>query len=93
MVITITNIHQAQAIAIKKMLDSWVSLGNVGSSRYVAFFADGDGDFHPDIKVKTSVPLPESERDIKWVHAKFENGNSDEVGIIDYDAIAWEIYH
>lgn len=29
------------------MLKTMQSLGNVGSSRLVGLFADGDGDFHP----------------------------------------------
>ena len=46
-----------------QMLDCMRWAGNVGASRTVAFYADGDGDFRPfDFKVNGE----EVKSDIKW---------------------------
>ena len=49
--VEISNITEAQAIALEDMFRTWVSLGNNGSSRWTCFYADGDGNFRPSIKV------------------------------------------
>jgi len=54
--IEITNLKEAHAIAIEDMLATWQHLGNIGSSRWTAFFADGDGDFRPKIMVNDHKP-------------------------------------
>ena len=36
-----------------QMLDCMKWCGNVGASRTVAFYADGDGDFRPKFKINT----------------------------------------
>lgn len=54
--IKITNIDEAQAIAIEDLLAVWVALGNIGSSRWTSFFADGDGNFRPQITVNGEKP-------------------------------------
>ena len=42
------------------------SLGNVGSSRKLTFFSDGDGDFHPKFEFDTDIqPLKEPLEPIK----------------------------
>lgn len=49
--VEIENIDKAQAIALEDMFRTWVALGSMGGSRWTAFFADGDGNFRPKIKV------------------------------------------
>ena len=49
--IEIDNIDKAQAIALESLLDIMVYLGNVGGSKWVCFYADGDGNFHPKITI------------------------------------------
>lgn len=38
------------------MLNRMEYLGNIGSSRMVAIYADGDGDFHPHFKWDDDLP-------------------------------------
>jgi hypothetical protein len=104
LVITLENVNQADAIALKKMFEYMQYLGNVGSSRNCTFFADGDGSFHPKVTIDYPEKLPEV-KDISGVitgkeitEAKRSNQNSivtthEGDFIIDSDEIAWKIYH
>src|SRR5579863_7579919 len=49
--VVIENVTEAQEIALNDLFATWQMLGNLGSSRWTAFFADGDGDFRPRITV------------------------------------------
>ncbi len=40
------------------MLKRMQVLGSMGSSRQVAIYADGDGDFHPTFKWDSDLPEP-----------------------------------
>lgn len=40
------------------MLSSMQSLGNMGGSRLVAIYADGDGDYHPKFSWPEDMPEP-----------------------------------
>ena len=71
-------------MALEDMLATWHSLGSQGASRWTAFFADGDGNFHPRITVDGQRPklcdlLSDSDR---W------RGNEYRV---DFDTIAWRL--
>lgn len=57
MKIEINGLTEAQEIALKDFLAQWVFLGHTGMSRWTAFFADGDGNFHPEIKVDGETPI------------------------------------
>ena len=37
-----------QMLALKAMFEYWNILANIGASRFVGFYVDGDGDFHPN---------------------------------------------
>jgi len=103
MTITLNNVNQAQAIALKKMFEYMEHLGNIGSSRLCSFYADGDGDFRPKVSIDYPEELPEVEEisgvltgdDIKEARENnrrivqtFEGDFK-----IDFDSIAWKIYH
>jgi len=60
-------------------------LGNIGSSRYCAFYADGDGSFHPKVSFDYPIELPEV--------SKITGVKEDNSFKIDSDSIAWEVYH
>ena len=45
----ISNLTREQAIALVNMMQEMESFGYSGHSAYVGFFADGDGDFHPQV--------------------------------------------
>jgi hypothetical protein len=49
--IEIENVTEAQEIALNDLFATWQMLGNIGASRWTAFFADGDGDFRPKITI------------------------------------------
>ena len=83
--ITIENVSQAQAIAFKKMFKYMETLGHIGSSRMCSYFADGDGEFHPKIKIDYPEELPEV-KDITGIESTGDF-------VIDFDEIAWKIYH
>ena len=49
--VEISNITEAQAIALEDMFSTWIYLGKIGSSKWTCFYADGDGNFRPKIEV------------------------------------------
>ena len=54
--IEINGLTDSQVIAIEDMLAQWRYLGDIGASRWTAFFADGDGNFRPQILVNGEEP-------------------------------------
>lgn len=88
--LTFDNITKAQAIALIKMAKLMQYCGRIGTSRNVTFFADGDGDFRPDVDFKCSGELP---LDTKFVTDldiwKAMESKSDFE--INYDDIAWQV--
>ncbi len=100
MVITLENVLPADAIALKKMFEYMQTLGNVGSSRWCSFFADGDGSFHPKVKIEYPIDLPEVKKITGEVQYNKNNRtlencptHSDGDFAIDSDEIAWIVYH
>ena len=79
--IEIDNLTEAQAEAFESMLQQYVSLSSIGSSRWVTFFVDGDGNFHPKITVNGHSPVLSKHLDLKeiWVDNECR---------IDFDTIA-----
>lgn len=105
-IIEMNNITDAQAIALEDMLATWVSLGHLGSSRWTAFYADGDGNFRPEILIDGRKPektklMTQKElwSDIKIkIAPNKQNGLKEttwypesEVYMIDFDDIAWKL--
>ena len=86
--IEIGGLNEAQAVAIEDMLATWLQLGSLGSSRWTAFFADGDGDFNPTITVNGEKPklTPWVTREQRW---NVPRDTKSRMYWIDYDAIAW----
>lgn len=86
MVIEIENLSEPQRIAIEDMLAWWRDSRN-GSSRWMAFYVDGDGNFRPRITVNGREP--EHQRRIEA--GKFWTGGKPWAGEyrMDFDAIAW----
>lgn len=86
MVVEIDNITEPQAIALETLLRIWVVLGSQGASRWTAFYADGDGNFHPKITVNGKAPEATTLIDIKKCWQQTSEG---EMFLIDFDSIAW----
>lgn len=64
--IEIEGLTEAQEIAIKDFLYEWMRLGKIGGSRWTAFYADGDGDFRPKIKINNKEIEPSAIRLINY---------------------------
>jgi hypothetical protein len=94
--VVIGNVTEAQEIALNDLFATWQMLGGLGSSRWTAFYADGDGDFRPKItvngeKAKFTDLLP---REDMWksdsvVAGSFERGN--DAYKIDFDWVGWKL--
>lgn len=97
MVIEIDNLTLAQKLAIEDLLATWSNLGKMGSSRWTAFFADGDGNFHPNVTVDGEKPEHCKLTDPKkrWRDAAFSTSDggaiSTDMYMIDFDEIAWAL--
>ncbi len=105
--IVIDNLTDAQRIAIEDMMSQWVRLGKMGSSRWTAFFADGDGNFQPNIRIDGKEPEPTDyiKEEDKWKQLQIRkerdmnNGLTmtmwlalDDVYMMDFDGIAWPLH-
>lgn len=93
--ITLENITEAQEIALNDFFATWESLGSWGSSRWTAFYADGDGDFRPKIKINGEKPKHTDllEKGLTWssdriIAMSFYEGDAYK---IDYDWIGWKL--
>ena len=85
--IEIENLTEAQVIALNDLFATWMQLGSWGSSRDTTFFADGDGDFCPQILVNGEKPkytdlLPREKMWAEGSHGSYR---------IDYDWIGWKL--
>lgn len=84
------EVKESQALALQAMFEYWNKLASWGSSRYVSFFVDGDGDFKPKCQVtfdKEIRPLTNEMREAAVAEKSKPNGNH----CYDYDPIAWMI--
>ena len=81
------EVTPAQGLALKAMFDHWNKLASWGSSRQIAFYVDGDGNFKPRAQVSFSEPLPDltDEMRKRSVVQEYGEGNL----LFDYDPIAW----
>ena len=80
------EVTEAQGLALQAMFEYWEHLSNIGASRFVAFYVDGDGDFHPKSKISFSdeiTLLTDEMRKIAVVSD--DDGNRK----YDYDGIDW----
>jgi len=82
--IKIGGLTKPQLIAIEDMLATWVNLGNMGSSRWTAFYADGDGNFRPTIQFNGHKARFTNliDRNLLWEGGEYK---------IDFDMLAWKI--
>ena len=83
------GVTEAQAVALRSMFKYWEHLGGVGSSRRVAFFCDGDGNFRPKVSFESSEDiLPSMIKELDEL-AVVEDDNGHR--LYDFDSIAWKI--
>ena len=83
------QVTKPQALALQAMFEYMTYLGAIGSSREVAFFADGDGGFRPNCEFVFSEDIPPlSDKLKKLAIAKNKGGNM----LFDFDEIAWSLH-
>lgn len=97
------QVTESQALALQAFFKHWNRLASWGSSRFVAFYVDGDGDFKPKCEFEFSEPIRELTEDLEQIaciareDATYmqDPGNvSDSVRAsyaFDYNPIAWKI--
>ena len=88
MTIVLDNLSEPQRIAIEDMLAYWKDARR-GSSRWMAFFVDGDGNFRPRITVDGHAP----EHQTLCSPGQFWTGKAPWSGEyrMDFDALAWKL--
>jgi hypothetical protein len=84
-IIVIKNLTVAQSIALEDMMATWQGLGSMGCSRWTSFFADGDGNFRPEISFNGYVPQTTEllEEGQTWEGGEYR---------IDFDTIGWKLH-
>ena len=53
------DVTTSQGLALQAMFEYWNYLANIGSSRMISFYVDGDGNFKPNCQINFSEPMPE----------------------------------
>lgn len=91
------QVTEEQALAVQSMLECWNSLASMGSSRYVSFYVDGDGNFKPkatwEYSEKVAELTPEM-REVSHAYVKTsadQNPGSHSDHAFDFDPIAWKL--
>ncbi|WP_135535347.1 hypothetical protein [Halostella pelagica] len=59
--VTIDHLNEPQAIALMSMFETWKTQAKWGTSRWVSFFVDGDGPFHPEIDLDVDGDVIQSD--------------------------------
>lgn len=84
------EVTEPQALALQAMFKYWNYLASVGSSRFVGFYVDGDGNFKPKTKITFSEPVHELTDEMCKISVVTDrDGNRN----YDFDPIAWKINH
>jgi hypothetical protein len=82
------DVTPPQALALQAMFEYWTRLGGIGSSRYVAFYCDGDGNFQPKCRVAFSSPIPLLTDELR---KKAVVKECDGDRWYDFDPVAWAL--
>ena len=83
------DVTEAQAIALRAFFEMWNHLSSAGGSRYVAFFVDGDGNFHPNCQIVMPLGVRRF-LDTPEMRALAITDAHEEMKF-DFDPVAWEI--
>ena len=97
MTVEFETLTEAQALALEDLFALWNYLGSAGASRWTAFFADGDGNFQPGIKVNGEKPkrchlTDERKRWRRLMDVDDKRPRPDDFYLMDFDAIAWKLH-
>ena len=83
------DVTEPQAIALRAFFEQWNHLSCIGGSRFVAFYADGDGDFHPYCQI--TMPMNVCRMNDTEEMRKLASNKETDYLQFDYDPIAWAI--
>lgn len=63
------NLRPSQVQSLRAMFERWETHGRLGASRDVSYYVDGDGPFHPEIQLTTTLEdeLTDIQRDVAEV--------------------------
>jgi hypothetical protein len=101
-VTVVMELTESQAAALEDMLYTWNRLGSWGSSRWTAFYADGDGDFKPKARINGRKPQPSTPQG-RWTAEPGQLGHTgnllprrdrqwgDGMYWMDFDSVAWAL--
>jgi len=81
------HLSEPQAITLMAMFQRWESNGSIGASRWVEFFVDGDGPFHPSINFETEgSQIDETDPEFKMLRdeAEIEHNRYDAGAVIGW---------
>lgn len=84
------QVTPAQGLALQTMMNHWNLLSSWGSSRYIAFYVDGDGNFHPKAECRFSGEIPELTEEMEKKAISKDDGDGN-LGF-DFDGIAWALH-
>lgn len=99
LLLQLDNLTDAQVIAFVKMINWIEACGKVGTSRWISFFADGDGDcrIRSSYNIYGNKELSDKLTNLIDNHTfnydfKLDDDYSEHKDIkIDYDKYAWEL--
>lgn len=83
--IIVDNLTKPQLLALVQFFKNWLPLCSAGSSRYVSYYVDGDGNLHP--KIKFRLPRKITEEELKLAEECYGKELQ-----IDFDRIAWKLH-
>ena len=86
------DVTSPQALTLRAMFAYWNYLAGIGASRFVSFYVDGDGNFHPNCDV-AQTEFPDM-TDEEWEHIKELAVIEDNDGHrkYDFDSIGWMLH-
>jgi len=84
----VMEVTEPQALALQAMFKYWDWLAGIGSSRFVGFYVDGDGNFKPKTSISYSAPIRTLTPEMEYV-AIVEDEDGDRK--YDFDPVAWMI--
>lgn len=85
------QVTPAQGLALQAMFEHWNKLSAWGASRDIAFFVDGDGNFHPKAQISFNEEIPPLTDELRKLAVKRDAGDECELSF-DFDSIAWKLH-
>ncbi len=90
------RVTEPQALALQAMFNQWNRLASWGSSRFVGFYVDGDGDFKPNVTCAIHGDIKRLDEELESValvnRVEGDDRNQSEYKY-DFDPIAWTLRH